>query len=213
MARFDPLGQADIPATIELDVSGSAPVGSVLTKTTNGVELIDDGDLKGNSLAAQAGLSGASVTGGALTASEDGDTAQIEADGTMTVNAIERHISLIPVGEIIKPTTSDLTAEEVANTIINNYGQDAICTHTLPTAAANMSFLAIVSSTGNALHYKANTGDKIYLDEVALDDGDKVSLATPAVGNRAVFFTFQTGATSFDWVCNTISGLWTDGGA
>jgi hypothetical protein len=118
------------------------------------------------------------------------------------------------LNEVIQPATDVLTAEECTNTIVNNYGQSVANTQTLPAAAANLSFLAIIGTSGmGAFNVKAGAGDKIYLDGTALDDGDKVALATPVVGNCAGFFTFQTGATAWDWYCNTIAGLWIDGGA
>jgi hypothetical protein len=116
--------------------------------------------------------------------------------------------------EIIQAATDTLDAAECYGTIINNYGQSAANTQTLPAAAAGLSFMAIVATSGmGALHFKANTGDKIYLDGTALDDADKVSCATPAVGNCAAFFAFKTGASAYDWYCNSIHGTWTDGGA
>jgi len=85
---------------------------------------------------------------------------------------------------------------------------------TLPTADYGMNFLAVIATSGaGAFHIKADTNDKIYLDGTVLDDADKASLSTPAVGDCAVFFTFQTGASSWDWICESIQGSWTDGGA
>lgn len=116
--------------------------------------------------------------------------------------------------EVVQAATDTLSASECYGTIINNYGQSAANTQTLPAAAAGLSFMAIVGTSGmGALHFKANTGDKIYLDGTALDDADKVSCATPAVGNCAAFFCFQTGSGAYDWYCNSIQGTWTDGGA
>lgn len=109
--------------------------------------------------------------------------------------------------------TINLTAAQVTNTKINNYGQTGILTLQLPAAAESMCVMVVIATTGNALHVKAGASDKIYLDGAALDDGDKVSCGTPAVMNIAVFWAERTGASAFDWYCNTVSGLWTDGGA
>lgn len=114
---------------------------------------------------------------------------------------------------VTKTETGNLSAAEVSNTIISNYGQGAATTLTLPTATANMSFLVIVSTTGNALHIKAAASDKLIVDGIALDDNDKISLTTPVVGNSASFVSFQTGASTYDWIVTTISGVWTDGGS
>jgi hypothetical protein len=110
-----------------------------------------------------------------------------------------------------KPTTGELTFVDCSNTVINNLGQTSVVTHTLPAATHGLAFLAIISATGNAIHFKPASGGVIYLDGVALDANHKVSLATPAVANSALFFCFQTGTSSWVWYCNTIGGTWTDG--
>jgi len=184
----------------------------VWNNSTHAWEVGIDKDPRGNSFAAQEGLSGASVTAGALSASASGNTAQVEPDGTVTLNAIETN--LLRLGRtILAPATDVLSAEECTNTIINNYGQSEAATLTLPAAAADLAFMVVIGGTGFALHVKAGVSDKIYLDGTALDDADKVSLTTPTLGNCAAFYTFQTGASAYDWYCNTISGLWVDGGA
>jgi hypothetical protein len=109
--------------------------------------------------------------------------------------------------------TGDIGVNHCNGSVINNYGQAAEATLTLPAAASGLHLRVIVSATGNALHIKAGAGDKIYLENTALDDGDKVSLATPEVADNAEFFAFQTGASAWDWCCQTGAGTWTDGGA
>jgi hypothetical protein len=115
--------------------------------------------------------------------------------------------------EIIKASTGSLSVAECSGTVISNYGQGAEMTLTLPTAQAGLSFLVSVITTGNALHIKAGASDKIYLDGTALDDGDKVSLGTPAAANCASLWTWCTGDGTYDWFCNPINGYWSDGGA
>ena len=120
----------------------------------------------------------------------------------------------ITYNEIIKAATGTLTAAECSETIINNYGQSAENTQTLPAATEGLSGTIVIGTAGaGAFHLKAGASDKIYLDGVALDDGDKVSLATPAVGNFFSFFSFQTGAAAYDWMVITGFGVLTDGGA
>jgi len=148
-----------------------------------------------------------------LITGDGGDTRWIGVSGRYiagTLNVSGRFSYNITV---IKTATGNLSAAEVTNTIINNYGQGAETTLTLPAAAAGMNFMLVISTTGNAIHIKAGASDKIYLDGTALDDGDKVSLATPAVANSATFYTIQTGAAAWDWVCQTTLGVFTDGGA
>ena len=114
---------------------------------------------------------------------------------------------------VTKTATGDLSAAEVAGTIISNYGQGAAMTLTLPVAAAGMNFTFVVSTTGNAVYLKANTNDKIYLNGISTDDNDKIGMAVPVLGNCITLFAFQTGASAYDWVATSIDGVWVDSGA
>ena len=115
--------------------------------------------------------------------------------------------------EVVKSGTGSLTAAECSDTFISNYGQSAEMTLTLPDAAAGLSFLFTVITTGNAIHLKAGSYNRIYLDGVALNVGNKVSCSSPSAGDCIVFFTFKTGASTYDWIANTQAGTWVDGGA
>ena len=115
---------------------------------------------------------------------------------------------------ITQAATDTLTAAECAGQVITNYGQAAANTQTLPTAAAGLHGQVVIATAGQgAFHLKAGATDKIYLDGVALDDGDKVSLASPAVGDTFTFAAFQTGASARDWLVWSNIGALTDGGA
>lgn len=109
--------------------------------------------------------------------------------------------------------TGTISALHCNGSVINNWGQGAEATLTLPAASSGLHFRVIISEDTYAIHIKAASGDKIYLDGTALDDADKVSLATPGVADSAYFYTFQSGAASWDWICETKIGTWTDGGA
>lgn len=135
------------------------------------------------------------------------------ADATNQLVLESGSIAAIRTNEVIKTATGSLSVVECSGTIITNYGQGAETTLTLPTAAAGLSFLLQIITTGNAIHVKAGANDKIYLDGTALDDADKVSLATPAAANCAAFWTWLTGDGVYDWFCNPINGYWADGGA
>jgi len=117
--------------------------------------------------------------------------------------------------EVIQAATDTLTAAECSGTFINNYGQGAANTQTLPAAAVGLNGIVHIATAGaGAFHLKAGAGDKIYLNGIALDDGDKASIATPAVGNSMTFWSFQTGAAAFDWmVVSGAATTVTDGGA
>jgi hypothetical protein len=103
--------------------------------------------------------------------------------------------------------------EECSSTIISNYGQSATMTLTFPTASAGLGFVFTVATTGYAIHLKAGSSDKIYLDGVALDDGDKASCSSPAVGDSIIFYSFKTDASTYDWIASSQNGTWIDGGA
>jgi hypothetical protein len=118
------------------------------------------------------------------------------------------------VTEVIAASTATLSPANVSNTLINNYGQSAENTQTLPTGAAAYNGIVVIGTAGmGAFHLKAGPNDKIYLDGVALDDGDKVTLANPAVGDYFSFWSFKTGPNSWDWRVVSGVGLLTDGGA
>ena len=118
------------------------------------------------------------------------------------------------VQTITQPTTDTLTTAEVVNTKISNYGQTVANIQTLPALTADVNFIAIIGTAGaGAFSIKAGPSDKIYLNGTALDDGDKVTNATPAVGDYITGFTFQTGASSYDLILRTGVGTWIDGGA
>lgn len=117
------------------------------------------------------------------------------------------------VTEVNKTETGALSAAECTNSLVTNVGQAAATTLTLPAAAAGLVTTVQAITITYALHIKAAAGDKIYLDGTALDDGDKASLATPVIMDAATFWCVKSGASSYDWYCNTIKGVWTDGGA
>jgi len=116
--------------------------------------------------------------------------------------------------EIVKTTSTVLTAAECSGTMLNNRGQTTTNTLTLCTVAEGLSGILMVGTAGaGALYLKAGASDKIYFDGTALDDADKVSCATPAVGNFITFWAFETGASAWDWIVETGRGTWADGGA
>lgn len=113
--------------------------------------------------------------------------------------------------EIIKSSTGNITAPECRSTLINNYGQGAASTLTLPACATGLNCQVLVITTGNAIHVDVQAGDKIYLDGTALDDGDKISNSSPAVGDAVSIIAAQTGASEWNWIVRTLQGTWIDG--
>lgn len=197
---------------------GTVAVGQGLlpgTVTRNGIpnwleypELADDGKALSYSASLRKAI-WSTLSAGMIANGTEGQILRSGASAPAWASAIA--VGIIATTET---ATDNLTAAQVNGGIISNYGQGAATTLTLPTAAAGYNFIVVVSATGNALHIKAGASDKLYLDGVALDDGDKASLATPALGNTLTCFTFQTGASAYDWICTGGGGAsWTDGGA
>lgn len=115
------------------------------------------------------------------------------------------------VDEIIQASSDTLTVAEVKGTQINNYGQGAVDNlQTLPTAAEGMNFMAVcgTAQASNYFGFKADTNDKFYLDGTAGSDNGIVKIAAPVVSAKIYFHTFQTGAATWDWAADTISGAW-----
>ncbi len=137
------------------------------------------------------------------------------SDNTPQPKTPNEVLGILGIGANIEaPNTATLTVAQVKNTFITNRGQSAENTTTLPTAAEGMKFTATAITTGQgAWHLKADTSDLIVLDGTALNDADKVSLATPAAYNEIKFYTIQTGSSDWNWMAETIRGTWTDGGA
>lgn len=127
----------------------------------------------------------------------------------------DEHIEIeTEIYTLTQASTGTLTTAQVNNSIIDNFGQTAESTITMPTASDKMAFIYQISTTaGGAVHLKAGADDKFYLDGVALDNADKISLDSPSVGDCATIWTFQTGSTSYDWVAASGPTSWSDGGA
>lgn len=111
--------------------------------------------------------------------------------------------------EDVEAATDTLTANQCSGGIINNYGQSADVTLTLPAIAAGMHFTVILGTTAAFfLRIDPNASDSIYLDGVTTGDGKYVGVTTTQVGYAIQFTAFQTGASAYDWYATTISGPW-----
>lgn len=119
-------------------------------------------------------------------------------------------ISVAGTREIIQPATDLLTVSECTNTLINNYGQSAANTQTLPPATPGLEFSVIISTTGmGAFNIKPGTDNCIYIGKTKLADTKMVILAAPEVGDSVKFYVFQSGAGTYDWMCEIYFGTWT----
>lgn len=113
--------------------------------------------------------------------------------------------------EIVVASSGNLSASYFKGIQLNNYGQGAADNlQALPTAAEGMT-CTLVCGTAQAANYfgvQADTNDKIYLDGTPGSDNGIVKIAAPVVGAEIQFKTFQTGEGTYDWIANTVSGLW-----
>ena len=129
---------------------------------------------------------------------------------------------------INQPATDTLTVAEIMGTVVTNYGQTEANTQTLPSTAdvitavgpgVEVAFIVQIRTAGaGAFHLKAGSSDAHYFDDgtgtvTALTDGDKISIATPAVGDTLVVTMIQTGEDAWDWLTTCTRGTATDGGA
>lgn len=157
----------------------------------------------------KANLAGPTFTGtpAAPTASVNTNTTQIA-----TTAFVMAQVSA-PVIEVDGHSSGALTAAQCSGTIVYNTGMGAgDVALTLPAAAAGYSFVAVVGTTqgANTWKFTADTNDKIYLDGVAGTDNQS-AIVTPTIGDYASFFTFKSGASTYDWICRSGYGTWTAG--
>jgi len=136
--------------------------------------------------------------------------------GTTPVAGVELTVAgegSIGIQRVSLPATVAITAQQARGTLLNNRGQAAEATYTLPAAAEGLNFIFQLATTGaGAVHLKAAAGDKIYLDGVALDDADKVTCAAPAAANTITFYAIEQADGTWDWIAMSGNGTWIDGG-
>jgi hypothetical protein len=123
-------------------------------------------------------------------------------------------------GRVTKTVTGSLSLAECYGTVIDNYGQAASMTLTMPAACSQINFQFEVVTTGFAIYIKAAPGDKFYHNGVALDDGDKIGVTSPVVGDCIWIEGMRTGASTYDLRsisgqkdCLEIAYPWVDSGA
>ncbi len=114
------------------------------------------------------------------------------------------------VDEDVEPATDTLTANQCSGGLINNYGQSADVTLTLPAAAAGYNFTVVLGTTvAKFFLLHPNSADYIYLDGVLGAVHKGVQVASAAAGNAIQFIAFNTGgASTYYWHCTIISGPW-----
>jgi len=127
---------------------------------------------------------------------------------------VEEGTASFALPEVDGSSDATLTALQCNGSVVTNLGQSGVVTLTLPAAAAGLNLIVTIGTAiASALHVKAGASDKLYLDGTALDDGDKATLATPAIGDTLTLFAFKTAGPAYDWVAVSGNTTWTDGGA
>lgn len=102
-----------------------------------------------------------------------------------------------------------LSSGEVYSSIISNVGQTTAADLQLPAASGGMNFMLTVgAASGYAWRIRAGATDKIYFNGTAGIDNGYVGTTTPVVGSYLSVFSFQTGASSWDWMAVSGSGGW-----
>lgn len=117
-----------------------------------------------------------------------------------------------PVKEVDGHASGNLTAVQVQNTTIYNYGMGAAdVALVLPTAAAGYSALFTVSTAqSNKWGVRAGTNDKIYL--IAADgtvsagsDNGYARMTAAQIGQSFACWTTKTDGSTWDWSCKAIA--------
>ena len=114
---------------------------------------------------------------------------------------------------------ASLSVLECSGTLVTNRGWDGTDdqTFTLPAAAEGLKFKfeVVKAATATADTYFDTEGSatKFYLDGTALTDGHRIWTESVAVGESIVFHTVSLDGTTWDWVADSINGLWMDKGS
>ena len=165
---------------------GYATEGMIYYDTTNHVAYLGNGtatktvaytdsNITGNA----AGITGSSLTNYLLT------TPQIQ--GT----------------EITVAANTTLVATQAYGTRVNNYGQTAAITATLPTAASGMDIVFAFGTATPARFTVAASGSIFYYSGAT---SANVYIATPAVGDYFVIYSFKTGGSTWGWLLKNGQG-------
>ena len=113
-----------------------------------------------------------------------------------------------PIPVVIATDGLAMTAKQCSGTSLNNYGQGASITVTLPAAASGLNCLPIVGTQYNGVYKIQRAGaDTIIADGVA--GKTYVTETNQSVGSEIACRTLKTGASAWTWKCTTISGTWT----
>jgi len=147
------------------------------------------------------------------------NTLAITTEGTLQ----NRFKTLYPATLADTATPHVLTALECSDTLITNQGwaSAADITFVLPEADTSagdglkVKFLIVVTSDTTEDIYIDTEGSttNIYLNGVAVGDGQRVWSQEPAIGESISCHTATQDGTTYDWYCDSINGVWLDKGS
>ena len=111
--------------------------------------------------------------------------------------------------EVVKTSSGSLTADECKGTLINNYGQAADVALALPAAAVGLGFTVCLATTvANYFRFTPDTGEIIALDGASTGADKYIQIASAVKYSQIQLYTVQTGASTYEWVANTVVGTW-----
>lgn len=111
--------------------------------------------------------------------------------------------------EITKASTGSLTTSEMSGLVINNTGQTDDVTLSLDPVAEGLNFIvALTTTVAKYFRLDPNGSEVIIFDGVALTGGYYVGIASAVEGAQIGFYAVKTGASTYKWYVNTISGPW-----
>lgn len=189
-------------------------VSAINIKTVNSTSLLGSGDIAITPMTYPgAGIPNSSGSAWGTSYSLDTDLSSVSgSDDTIpsakaTKTALDLKAPAIAV-EVDGSASATLTAAQMSNTIVSNYGQAASDVALgLPTALAGYAAVFTVGTAQtNKWGVQAGASDKIYL--IAADgtisvgsDNGYARMTAAQVGQSFACWTFKTGASAWDWMC------------
>lgn len=111
--------------------------------------------------------------------------------------------------EIVCAAGVTLSVNQVAGTVLNNYGQTAGVTITLPVATSGLQFVFLAgTSLQDILAISPAVTNFIYLAGASTGLGKAVYVNPVQAGQAISFISFQTGEAQYDWVASAVRGSW-----
>jgi hypothetical protein len=116
------------------------------------------------------------------------------------------------IPEIIKSSSGTLIADELKNTVINNYGQTDTIDLILPPADNGLRALVIIGEeSANHFRLLPATGDIIYMNNSTYTTSETqgVGILTPVIGSALMLMSFQSDTVGdYNWLATPKSGDW-----